>query len=402
VTEQQSDRFSRIYLKRKTFIYVVFVSLLVVMSWSSFIDRYAKEYVDGTIGQAMAVFVIARGLNAFLTTAKSTELSAGVVSFQPLEVLDPIHDLVEQFSSLMKLSIASLLIQKFLIEIVSTPIFKILLTVVAALFVASIFFRQNRFSKWAWNFLLIVATVRFLFVGLVFLNAIVDEAFSRSETETRKAEVQILAVELERAGRTNIVSEEESIRLGEEVSAFDERLREIEVLRANAETRRLESEARHIEIENQISDIPRNWLWRRDIPEDLMEARDTARLNLRSDEEEVRLLDRDQQVIKEERTQIQKRLDGGDVQGWWDSLLSRFRSVGDLARVSTIKHRADQLIDGILALMALFFMRTVLLPIVFLYLLVRISKMLWKIDPMRALRESSGHARAEILGRPPA
>lgn len=391
-----------VYPQRQKVLCALLVILLLSVSWSGFVDRSAKDYVDGTIGQAAAVFVIARGLNAFLTTAKSTELSLGVVSFQPLEVLDPIHDLVEHFSSLMKLSIVSLLIQKFLIEIFSTTAFKSALTVFSVVFLVSFFFARNNFTNWAWKVLLMAATLRFLFVGLVLLNGMVDEAFSRSATESKKTEVQILAVELERASRTNLPSEEESAHLREEATTLEERVSEIVAFRVDAEEKREASQARVEQVEAEIENSPRRWFWRRMISEEQRAERDTARKELRAKQEEVRLLDRDYEIVMQRLSQIQSRLDGGDEQGLLGGLVSRVRTVADLVRVTTLQERAEQLIDGILALMALFFMRTVLFPLIFLYFLVRVSKFLWRIDLMTVLRKAPEYLRDEIAGSRPA
>ena len=50
-----------------------------------------------------------------------------VASFGLGEALDPLNDLVEQYSTLMKYAIASLLVQKLLLTITSNIVFKLLL-----------------------------------------------------------------------------------------------------------------------------------------------------------------------------------------------------------------------------------------------------------------------------------
>lgn len=96
--------------KRRLAVAVV-VILVIAVSWSGFVDRKSQQYVDRAFIQALGAFATARLLNATITVAKSVQVGAGV-SFQPLEVLDPVHDLVEQYSSIMKFSLASLVTQK--------------------------------------------------------------------------------------------------------------------------------------------------------------------------------------------------------------------------------------------------------------------------------------------------
>ncbi|UCE32802.1 MAG: hypothetical protein JSW68_02110 [Burkholderiales bacterium] len=71
--------------------------------------------------RALASFATARALNAVISVAQGTELSAqplGVgVSVAPGQVLDPVNDMVEQFSNLMLAASVSFGIQKMLIGI---------------------------------------------------------------------------------------------------------------------------------------------------------------------------------------------------------------------------------------------------------------------------------------------
>lgn len=60
--------------------------------------------LERSFKEAAAVFATARALNAAISVAKSVQLSAGIGvqgAAQPFQVLDPIDQLIEQFSSLM-------------------------------------------------------------------------------------------------------------------------------------------------------------------------------------------------------------------------------------------------------------------------------------------------------------
>lgn len=106
---------------------------LLVLSWAPQVDTFAENTVDAALTRALAAFAIARGINGAISVAQSTEIAvqpAGIgVSLSPGEILDPVNDLVEQFSSLMLAASASLGLQKLLIGVSAWLPLKILLTV---------------------------------------------------------------------------------------------------------------------------------------------------------------------------------------------------------------------------------------------------------------------------------
>ena len=105
---------------------LLYVALVVALSFT--IDKDAKELIDNSFKQAVIVFGSAKALNGVISLAQGTELDLPFVVVAIGEVLDPINDLVEQFSLVMLASMISLGIQKILLGFV-TIIFIILLFV---------------------------------------------------------------------------------------------------------------------------------------------------------------------------------------------------------------------------------------------------------------------------------
>lgn len=99
----------------------VLVALVLVLlaTWVFRPDAAALAQVDSGWKRALATFAVARTLNALLSVAQGTELAvqpAGVgVTLAPGQVLDPINDLIEQFSTLMLLASAAFAAQRVLI-----------------------------------------------------------------------------------------------------------------------------------------------------------------------------------------------------------------------------------------------------------------------------------------------
>lgn len=97
------------------------VLLVLAAVWLLRVDEAALEQVDAGWKRALATFAAARALNAVISVAQGTELAvqpAGVgLTLTPGQVLDPVNQLVEQFSTLMLMATAAFGAQRVLIGI---------------------------------------------------------------------------------------------------------------------------------------------------------------------------------------------------------------------------------------------------------------------------------------------
>jgi len=133
----------------KPAILPIIVLLLVVISLSGTVDKKSEEYTGEAFKRALITFGIARGLNGVISVAQGTEVAlqpAGLgINFTPGQILDPINDLVEQFSWVMLASSASLGVQKVLLSISSTTAVNVVFVGVLILFLISLW-RVNLFN----------------------------------------------------------------------------------------------------------------------------------------------------------------------------------------------------------------------------------------------------------------
>lgn len=105
--------------------------LLVALSFGGTADKVGQEYTETGFKRALITFASARAINGLISVAQGTEVAVqpgglGAV-FAPGEILDPINDLVEQFSQVMLFSAAVLGTQKLLIEMSGWVWFSVLL-----------------------------------------------------------------------------------------------------------------------------------------------------------------------------------------------------------------------------------------------------------------------------------
>ena len=100
---------------------VILVSVTVLLSVLTPVDRFAEAKYDALFQRALITFALARTLNGVISAVQGTELAlqpAGVgVTLTPGQVLDPINDLIERFSWIMLGATVSLGVQQVLLDV---------------------------------------------------------------------------------------------------------------------------------------------------------------------------------------------------------------------------------------------------------------------------------------------
>ncbi|MCB1931155.1 MAG: hypothetical protein KDI45_01640 [Candidatus Accumulibacter sp.] len=140
------------------------VASLVACSWLAPLDSAAMEQSDAGLKRALLSFATARALNAVISVAQGTEVSlqpAGMgVVLTPGQVLDPVNDLVEQFSHLMLAASVAFGVQKVLIGIGSYWLISLLMSGAAVAWMW-FQFRQQPPPTWPPRILVILLMLRF-------------------------------------------------------------------------------------------------------------------------------------------------------------------------------------------------------------------------------------------------
>lgn len=145
-------------------ILALFAATVILCSWLSPLDAPAIRQVDAGLKRALVSFAAARTLNALISVAQGTEISAqpfGVgVTLTPGQVLDPLNDVVEQFSALMLAASVAFGIQKVLISIGGYWLISLALTAAAAGW-TWLYFRRQQAPAWLSRVLVILLMLRF-------------------------------------------------------------------------------------------------------------------------------------------------------------------------------------------------------------------------------------------------
>ena len=162
------------------------VVLFIVLSWSKDISAMANSQVDAGLKRSLVSFASARALNAVISVVQGTE-----VVVQPLgvgitltlgQVLDPINDLVEQFSSVMLVASVAFGVQKLLLSIASTWVISTVVTVLALGWAGLYWF--NKAPDWLSRLLVVVVFLRLVMPVTLIGSALVFDRFSATDYRT--------------------------------------------------------------------------------------------------------------------------------------------------------------------------------------------------------------------------
>lgn len=203
----------------KTFIFnnfgkisILILSIFIIFASSSVVvNESAKDVIDRSFNQALIVFGSAKALNAVISLAQGTEINLPFVVVAIGEVLDPINDLVEQFSLIMLASLVSLGIQKILLNFVSNDFFN--LTFIISILVFNIFlflkFKNiESIKNMALKLTLILLFLRFSIPFIAYLNEYSYDYFIKPQYNIEQLNETILNTKDE-ISKINLESVEE-------------------------------------------------------------------------------------------------------------------------------------------------------------------------------------------------
>lgn len=206
---------------------ILFFSIvIVILAFSFAIDIRAKEIIDDSLAQAVIVFGSAKALNAVISLAQGTELDLPFLTVAIGEVLDPINDLIEQFSLIMLASMTSLGIQKILMIFVTNKIFNIILTfclIVVNIWLFLRFKKDERVRSLFFKVTVVLVFLRFAIPFIGFVNEAAYNNFVKPEYNIEKLNQSIIEAKekVNRVTNETIMQKEQSSFFDKVVEKFD-------------------------------------------------------------------------------------------------------------------------------------------------------------------------------------
>ncbi len=189
--------------KRRKITWTLVAIVTAALAWSGVADGLSDEYADEAFKRALVTFAVARTLNGVISVAQGTEVAVepgGVgVNFTVGQILDPINDLVEQFSSVMLVATSSLGLQNILLKMTSWWGVTAMLALAALFLVGSTWWVgvKPSIKTLALRAFLIAAFLRFALPILIIGTNLVFGAFLEDEHDAATAVLEATSSKIE-------------------------------------------------------------------------------------------------------------------------------------------------------------------------------------------------------------
>lgn len=175
----------------------------VAGSLSGVVDDSGKQFVDQAFTQALVTFAVARTLNGVISVAQGTEIAvepAGIgVNFTVGQILDPINDLIEQFSSVMLIATSSIGLQSILLRMTGSWGVTLALAVVAGIALAAFWIPRLTWlsDRLAIRLLLIAIVARLAVPLFVICTTLVSNVFLVADQSAAVEALDATRIEVE-------------------------------------------------------------------------------------------------------------------------------------------------------------------------------------------------------------
>ena len=180
----------------KKILLVPVLALLLFLVWFRPIDDFAERHVEDGFKRALVTFASARALNALISLAKEAQISVSIgagAAIKPGAVLDPLDDMVEQFSAIMLAATLSFAAQRTLILLFSAWPLGALLSL--ALIAWAVQRLRSRDAPWWLPKVALALLCLRLAIPVVALASEATYQLLLADAKYREAQTQIQAVE---------------------------------------------------------------------------------------------------------------------------------------------------------------------------------------------------------------
>ncbi|MDD2639616.1 MAG: hypothetical protein PHS65_01325 [Arcobacteraceae bacterium] len=208
-------------------LFILSISMIaLILAFGFILDTQGKELIDKAFTQAIIVFGSAKALNAVISLAQGTELDLPFLTVAIGQVLDPINDLVEQFSLIMLASMTSLGIQKILLGFVTNGWFNLLLAlnlIILNLWMFIRFKNDANIRTLFFKITVVLVFLRFAVPLMGYVNEIAYEHFVKPQYNIEQLNENIIGVkeEVSKVTHETIKQKEEQSFLSKVTEKFD-------------------------------------------------------------------------------------------------------------------------------------------------------------------------------------
>ncbi|WP_157976713.1 hypothetical protein [Parahaliea mediterranea] len=375
---------------RHVIAWLILLAGAPLLAWTHWLDAYSMTQIKASLTSAGLFYATARGINGIVSVIQATELNLPFLTLGVGEILDPVNDLIERFSGIILFALGSLALQQILQFIVVHDGFNALLTGISLLTMAALLTRQTAYFATLLRLFILTVFIRFAFALVIIANHWVDTTFLQAQDEARHRAMQTFESELKSIQELSQQSADfggeiatldaQSATLQDEIAALDQQI-------ANVQAQIRQREA---QLEKQMADeslVCRGSLGLTNCSAALRASqgelgarqREASRLQAtRKVKSEAR------QVARQQADCLQKRERGERC-----SLLDLVPELPDVnqlrSQLDALEGRISDFTNNLVMLLTSMILKAVLIPLLFLYTLVQVTRRLWQhtIDTQR-------------------
>lgn len=191
-------------MKARKILWTLLAVLSATAALSGVVDTASGDFADNALKRALVTFAVARTLNGVISVAQGTEVAvepAGIgVILGVGQILDPINDLIERFSSVMLVAASSIGLQILLLNISAAWGLTALLVATSVGAITALWSSRVANSRWGPLLLrtfLVMFFLRFAVPLLVIGSNVVFDAFLATEQATATQALEATQSEIE-------------------------------------------------------------------------------------------------------------------------------------------------------------------------------------------------------------
>ena len=352
---------------------------LTAFSFHGALDGFAREQIAETTNESIGIYGVSRAINALVSVLQTSQINVPLLaSAQVGQMLDPVNDAIERLSSIVVWAVGSLFVQRILLEVAASPVFKWLLCSIALVTIAVLLLMEwgrfrmrclqvlgvsdtslERCRDWVVRVFVVAAVFRFiipLFIGASFL---LSQMFLESGIAKNLEQLSLLKTQV-----TNVASSSspESGDLEEQKAREEAKMQGLEESKASARQEVERLDAKIEQLKDQAG-------WRRVLPESLGGV--SPGEELEAAKERRRKVNREMARIEDEIGESEEALECIDTRiagGSCDSLLDRVSKAGKsgMSHVRDTFESLNDMATDITMLLVAIVVKNILFPILFL------------------------------------
>lgn len=180
---------------RLRIVYSLLAMLVILLVHSSALDQQGLQATEQGLTRALVTFGVSRGLNGVISVVQGTEVAVEPVgigmTFTPGQILDPVNDLIERFSTIVLIAGTAFGIQRVALEVSSAELYSWIATALIIFSLILLWLKQsvpNWLLSASIKVTLVVVIVRFavpvlVIAGDAFYEHFLEPQFNQSSEQ---------------------------------------------------------------------------------------------------------------------------------------------------------------------------------------------------------------------------